>query len=303
MLESSILVNFLKQFKDESCIYIPNPGNAGDSIIGLGAISVFKKAGIRPRLCSGKINFDTSKKIIFYGGGGNLISQYSNARNTISNLLPESKKIIILPHTIDGNVDFLNNLPSKVSVFCREPASFEHVKKHFTKGEVFIDHDLAFHVNYSQFLNHNNKLSEHEIWIASLKDYLTEPIKFEEILRLIRKARAQARTIKNLQLNHEINAYRTDSEKTSRVIPPNNFDISLKLSLSATLPNLSKLSAKNFINFINRFQIIHTNRLHVAIVGAVLNKEVKLSANNYHKCHSIYEYSLKNNYPNVNWAP
>ncbi len=50
------------------------------------------------------------------------------------------------------------------------------------------------------------------------------------------------------------------------------------------------------------FRTIHTNRLHVGIAAALLNKDVRLYANDYFKIRAIYEASLQPYFANVRFA-
>ncbi|WP_216639019.1 hypothetical protein, partial [Flammeovirga sp. SJP92] len=51
----------------------------------------------------------------------------------------------------------------------------------------------------------------------------------------------------------------------------------------------------SFFNYINEYQAVHTNRLHVAIAASLLDKEVTLYEGNYYKNRAVYEFSLSNN--------
>jgi len=59
---------------------------------------------------------------------------------------------------------------------------------------------------------------------------------------------------------------------------------------------------RDFIRIIETSKRIYTDRLHVAILAAILGKETVLYPNSYYKTRGIYEYSLSN-YPNVKFVP
>lgn len=90
-----------------------------------------------------------------------------------------------------------------------------------------------------------------------------------------------------------LNAFRSDKESVRKTRPWRNIDISRKGN--ATMP-LNK-----FIDKIKKYDRVNTDRLHVAIAGAMLGKEVMLYPNSYFKNKAVYEYTLKN-FPNVNFA-
>jgi exopolysaccharide biosynthesis predicted pyruvyltransferase EpsI len=58
---------------------------------------------------------------------------------------------------------------------------------------------------------------------------------------------------------------------------------------------------RDFIRIIETSKRIYTDRLHVAILAAILGKEAVLYPNSYYKTRGVYEYSLSN-YPNVNFV-
>ena len=90
-----------------------------------------------------------------------------------------------------------------------------------------------------------------------------------------------------------LNAFRGDGECRcpARRQPSDNQDISEKHKQNWNFNNSDSV-AKWFINTINRYQEIRTDRLHVAIVAANLGKKVTLFPNRYYKNKAVYETSL-----------
>ena len=54
----------------ETIQYIPNPGNAGDSLISLGTLQLMDSLGLRVKLHNHKESFG-KKDRVFFGGSGN----------------------------------------------------------------------------------------------------------------------------------------------------------------------------------------------------------------------------------------
>ena len=52
-------------------------------------------------------------------------------------------------------------------------------------------------------------------------------------------------------------------------------------------------SFKDFVSIIANADRVYTDRLHVAILAAILGKETLLIGNRYHKNRGVYEYSLR----------
>jgi len=86
--------------------------------------------------------------------------------------------------------------------------------------------------------------------------------------------------------------FRNDKESSKKIkIPKKNIDISLLWNEHSNI-NI-------FINEIDKYKIIYTDRLHVWIAWAMLWKEVHLYSSNYFKIFDIYKSSIKNNFKNV----
>lgn len=245
------IYDFLKEYIDKEVILVPNPGNAGDYLILYSTILIFKKLNINFQF--GGINNKYNKKIIFYGGGGNLIHLYSDCRNFIYNNYKHNE-IIILPHTICSNDDLLKKLIN-TKIICRELVSYEYVYNTVNnKDIVFLCKDLALYMD-NDLLNN----------------------------------------FKNNEGSGILNAFRKDIESKYKGRVKNNDDLSRTL-YKENINNDIKIYenvVKNFFFQISSYEIINTDRLHIAIAGFLLNKKVNLYSNSYYKNKAVYEYSLK----------
>ena len=86
--------------------------------------------------------------------------------------------------------------------------------------------------------------------------------------------------------------FRSDAESAGQVsIPDNNRDISTEGN--------SLTPVQGFINAISSFHEIHTDRLHVSIAAALLNKKVHLYAGSYFKNKAVFKASLKPYFKNI----
>lgn len=86
--------------------------------------------------------------------------------------------------------------------------------------------------------------------------------------------------------------FRCDAESANRIkIPPGNVDIALQGN------HLSDVS--QYFEILNRFAIIYTDRLHVAIAACLLEKEVHLYPGAYFKNRAVYLSSIKDYFDNV----
>ena len=253
----------LKYYK-KKIIYFPNPGNGGDRLIVLGTLEVFKQAKLDWEFYDNKKVYENS--IFFYAGGGNLIGEYHDCKEFINKYKnnKNNNEIVILPHTIKDEDWLISSLGKNVTFFCREKISFEYVKKLSNhKENVYLSKDLAFYIS-NDILNKYKSLGK-----------------------------------------GECNLFRTDKESTDITIPQDNIDLSNHVlpegpkRWSCDEPkDIEEVSNKLF-DYISNFEVVNTNRLHLAIAGCLIGKKVNFYCNNYYKNKAVYEYSIKNKFPNV----
>ena len=82
-----------------------------------------------------------------------------------------------------------------------------------------------------------------------------------------------------------LNAFRTDKESTLMSLPDFNIDISHSGYAMKPLDEL--------LTALRPYKQVNTDRLHVGIAAALLNKEVRLYANSYYKNEAVFDYSLR----------
>ena len=96
-----------------------------------------------------------------------------------------------------------------------------------------------------------------------------------------------------IRKEHRLLVRRIDEERTEipKDINPRDFDI---------VCDPCKMTRNDWIDLHFKASKITTNRLHSAILGTILGKEVELFANSYHKNRSVWEYNLKSK--GVSWV-
>jgi len=256
------IIPFLQaKYSKKKIIYFPNPGNAGDRLIVYGTLEVFKKANLDWDFYDKNKNY--KNQLLFYAGGGNLVGLYRDCKAFI-NRFKNNNELVILPHTIKDEDLLLSNLGNNITFFCRERKSFEYVNKVFKyKENVYLSKDLAFYIPTS----------------------------------ILDKYKSNGKGTCNL--------LRLDGEKTNIKIPSDNIDLSITVLpkgptrwLCNDPKDIENISDKIF-KYISNYETVITNRLHLAIAGALIGKKVIFYANSYYKNEAVYNYSIKNKYPNV----
>lgn len=92
-------------------------------------------------------------------------------------------------------------------------------------------------------------------------------------------------------------AMRSDREGLDLAkLVPNNFDLS-------RLGDGDYTFAEPLFNILNNFNVICTDRMHLAIASAMLGRTVKLVPGNYPKSRDVYASSIRESFPNVQLVP
>jgi len=169
--------------------------------------------------------------------------------------------------------------------------------------------------NHIMILPHTIKNSEKSLNMLN-KDsivFCRERISHEYVSKFIEKCYLHKDMAFHLDLEsykkeskYEVgNIFRMDVESSNNVkkIPSNNVDISSVFNRRNQHTNLEVAQAvfDDFVNYIADFEIVNTDRLHIAIIAAILGKNVNLYPNSYYKNKAVYDYTLSLEYPNVNF--
>lgn len=139
------LKQFLKSYRNKSVDFFRFPGNYGDSLIWHGTKNLLKLLNITEKYID--ISSPMYNSTLLIDGGGNFVNYYSDVRNFLLEKSSLYDEIIILPHTVFGKdqVKILNNISSKLTVFCREKISANFLNNKIDKGNVYVWHDCAFY--------------------------------------------------------------------------------------------------------------------------------------------------------------
>lgn len=276
------LITELKQSTGGNVFFCKNAGNAGDAIIAAATYQLFNKNNISV------IDFKddmivTPNDIFIYGGGGNFISYYSTAKKIIEHYHDKVFALILLPHTINGHAKLLSELGANVYLFCRERISYEYTRQRVENAKVYFYEDLGL------FLDKDN-----------LRLDLYPALKTFRMYR--RNYFAFRRDLLRAKGNRILYCFREDVEASSKNISNKNIDLSsyFVFDKKASVTTVNMITRVIF-NAIKKFDIIHTNRLHVCIAGYLLDKEVYFYKNSYYKNESMYNSCFINKGNKIHW--
>lgn len=289
---------FLRGFSGQRVHYLPNPGNAGDSVIAAATYQCFRRHAIRMTIPHTK-RFESAGKTLFYGGGGNLIGIGTYAHAQVSRFHKNAKRLVILPQTVKEVDDLIRSFGDNVTVICRERVSYDYVRSFGGPHQTLLAHDMAFSLDPSPLLKSVNRMAAFASGIrAMLKgEGRTRPANLVRILFGYPRGAVPDRAA----LGPTLSCFRLDGERTDIALPPGNIDLSAVFALGAGPEAVANYAAARLLSILNQFDEIRTNRLHIAISSAILGKTVKFYPNNYYKCRAVYEYSIQGRFPNVQW--
>lgn len=263
--------------------YYPNTGNAGDSLINVGFYQLADEVGLEYEVIDRDepVNVNDTDVIII-GGGGALVPEWSATPEFLGSVIGKCKKIVILPQSIRGVDALLQKLGIDDIIFCREKYSFNGCESLGLSCSLYLADDMAFYVD-----------------VKKLRDSKKEFPKLN-YKNLIRSVVYNYHLVVRSNISRRIGAFRCDKESNYEVKVKRRRmnDFSAIARFGSGSIGKSNYSAHMFLNLIDRYDEIDTDRLHVIIGAALLEKKVNAYPNSYYKVRGVIEHSL-GGYPNV----
>ncbi|MCC8148071.1 polysaccharide pyruvyl transferase family protein [Akkermansia sp.] len=268
-------------------IYKPNPGNIGDALIAVATKKLFLEYNL-PFIPAHSVSPNTLSYNFVYGGGGACIPDWGCIPTLIQLFSsPQMDRVVILPSSFYGCEALLEVFDERFTVFCRDEISFNYCTCRNRKARFLLANDMAFGLNVRMFLSeeiwktaisNSNVFLLTEEWIRKSMYTLQDGRKVLLFLRNDRESR--------LGISHSIRyKYRT-------------VDLSAVHCDDWCDANLASTWSYLFLTCLDNADVILTDRLHAAIGGHLLGKEVHILDNTYRKLSSVYYYSLYRS-PNV----
>jgi exopolysaccharide biosynthesis predicted pyruvyltransferase EpsI len=265
------------------CCYYPS--NPGDHLIRKGAAQLLANLQIQTTNNPQQADF-----LLFPGGCPSMWPAVMNEIVRTIEKFPD-KKIVIGPSTFEYGFTNWPEILSRYAdrfagLFCRDKRSFQNLINAKLPETIVhgLSHDLSLYLKDSEWLTElKSNLSEEYILVALRRDHemypgLEEkfvekilPVMNEKIARKIlhwARKRAKRRKVKNI------------ARATKDRSPIKNVDIWL-------------FEDSQYLRTICSAKQVHTDRLHVMIVSAMLGKKVFAYKTLYDKLENVYEHSLK----------
>lgn len=282
----NVYVSFLKKCKGKSFFCCQYKGNPGDRLIQNGTSLLLADMGI---LTVPDIN---EADFLLYAGGCPSLWRVvlDNIEKDLKNY--PDKKLIIGPATFEFGQDdwasLLNHYAGQIAgLFARDKRSFENLRSIQWPANIHIglSHDPALYLLNSEWLSHQASLaSEEHILIAFRRDHETGIGVCERFI-------APYLGRLNKRWPHKVVRWERKSNCRKRIA------MIRKKSKVFPVPVLSvelgRQSDETYYRLIGAAAQIHTDRLHVMLLGAMLGKKVFAYSTQYDKLENVYSQSLR----------
>lgn len=295
-LKDKNIIDQLVNLKD--FYFLPNRGNIGDMAIATSCYQAFDSLKLDYQI----IDMSEYKKYLdkqislVYGGGGLFTSYYRQYYQDILEIFKSKnlKQVIILPASFYDCDDVLECLDERFTVFCREKNSLDYCLSKNNKAKFILADDMVLSLN-TDFINIDNyNRSSININYKHTNSNSSKNL-YKYYLDVIGKFN---RTLKN---SSNIGYFfRTDKEANKDIIKEvySLIDLSLVANSFCFDKSFTNIMLKNLFRFLDCYDYIVTDRLHIGICSALLNKKVLLLDNSYKKLSGVIENSMSN-YNNI----
>ena len=304
MLTLDEFEKLLREYKDEQFLVVDLPGTKGDQLILMGMIKKFEELGISyeifhytpPNLRVPKLkrtlswlrlNRQIAKKV------GMLINKTANlVCGKLNRIRSTSADVVVL-----RGGGYLNDIWNDYHVLK------SIIENAHDRTLIFAPHSFFF--KSTSFLDFFKRCKQPtHIFCREKYSYdLLRSIRFPKNVRI--------------HLSHDTSLYLSKSDfavqkwKESYIlIAPRNDKESAVIWKMNKIPRKTKIlfgdvihvrDFNAYVNIIGNASQVYTDRLHNAILSAILGKETFLYPNSYHKNRGVYEFSLQN-FPNVRFV-
>lgn len=286
---------------------LPYHPNVGDTLIAFAAKHILEKSPYHCFYWSSGYTFDdrliSPETLIIFNGGGNfgdLWKSFTDFRNRVI-LEHPNNRFLILPQSVcyrdeknlEEDIKVYSHCGHRMTICARDKDSYEFLKNHFAKNNILLVPDLAFYTdnNYLKpsfgsgrvlFLRRRDA----EFIPNTKYDIVPKNAEIRDWPTMERFMRIHWKYLRLIQLRRKIQWY-----------PKVLFHVEDYIWQKCILPYY----LRSGIKFVNRYDVIYTTRLHVAILSMLLGKQVYFFDNSYGKNSSLYNTWL-NDFPNIEFV-
>jgi len=299
----NILLSSLSNFLTNDYVFLDLPyySNVGDVLIWEATLQLLKKI---KHHCLYSCSVETYRKphinkntILLFSGGGNfgdLWEKHQRFRHRVMNDFPENP-IVQLPQSVwfedKGNmlhdIECYHNHKAPVTICLRDQQSYDIIHNNYPNIKTLLLPDLVLAIDIDKVLRRNKIKKQNGTGILYfhrddkefVENNLTIPYDTEGDWP------CRQYTIKWVRKYDEL------MERLEKIHTPKR--ICLKITKWYYRYIIKDAFLRNGIRFLMPFNTIYATRLHAAILGALLGKQVFMLDNSYHKCSGVYNLWMK----------
>ena len=269
--------------------YVANEGNAGDALIAAGTWQFFDDIGARPRysLTRGIGAGDAA----IYGGGGNLVPEYTNCRDFLERCLAvQVASALVMPHTIRGHEALLSRLDERFTLVCRDTATLMRVRATGTGAHLIFAPDMALYLDVARLFARCDAHRGARPWLRFAYR--------GRLLPYLLWRWALGRRVP--PSDGRVSVMRVDVEATAAHPGDPYWDMSNLYGSKMLFREESDMVSRDFLRFFAGVSSVRTNRLHAGVAGALMGCDVTYLENSYGKIGAVYDAWLSH-LPSVNF--
>lgn len=287
-VENSEFARHLSEYSQKKVFFDRLAGNNGDRLITMGAEIALERAQVvltdSPSTADLILLNGGGAMNDFWGGGIARVEFYGEAYPNKPLTIAPSSFLLQSPRLKDA----LSGRKHRVTVFCRERASLQHLSEVGVSQQAHLrlSPDLAFELAGTKFLAElRARRSDEHVLVAMRKDRegaagVLAKTRGTWLPRRIRRPLSRFRDLLVASRSRAPLDAVFSAERIGQEMPKIFRDVSVSVDF------------EEFLDLVARSRVILTDRLHVAILGRLLDKPVRLFPGSYHKIRGVFEYSL-----------
>lgn len=290
----------LEPLSGRRVFYDPLWGNHGDKLIDLGSRATLARFGAKV------VDDVEGAEAIVVNGSGGMLHYHKEALDRLALRASQAgeRPFVLLPSSflLDG-IDLpalLGPRRAPTTLIARERPSLAQLRRFEFDQQVRIglDHDMAFALAGSPFLRRlRASARKRHILIVERRDRegttnaTQRPIGPPGLKRLLprRMRRSVKHMISRRSASVASTAFAQHAVEAATALAPQADGLPL---VCQDISDVGVASFRRFLTCVADAAVIVTNRLHVAVLGALLEKPTLVAPGNYHKIRGVHEFSL-----------
>lgn len=304
----ALLESAVKKLVTDDYIFLDLPyyPNVGDVMIWEATLQLLK--GIQYH-CLYSCSVETYRKphikkstILLFSGGGNfgdLWEKHQRFRHKVMADFPENP-VVQLPQSVwfedkrkmYDDIQFYQNHKAQITICLRDQQSFNIISKNYPNVEPFLLPDLALALDIKKVLKRNNIRFQEGAGFLYFRRDDKEYVERDFNMSFDAEGDWPCRK-QTLKWVHRLQKIMVRLERMH--IPVHE---RLKFHNFCYRYFIKNAYLCNGIQYLMPYKTIYASRLHAAVLGVLLGKQVFMIDNSYHKCSEVYNLWM-NDLPNI----